>query len=123
VQEEEGFILESDTSFLKLLRLLEKLLPKSNNLHTSTYQAKKLIYPLPLGVTKIHVCLNYCIMYCKEYEFSIKCLICSVSQYNSSYSHVYVDNMKNKKSTIGLKSEDDIFDRQTRRGERRSVYS
>jgi hypothetical protein len=49
-------------------------------------------------------------MYCKEYEFSIKCPICSVSQYNSSYSHVYVDNMKNKKSTIGLKSEDDIFD-------------
>jgi hypothetical protein len=101
-----------DTSFTKLLSLLANLLLKPNNLPVSTYRAKKLICPLPLGVIKIHACLNYCIMYRKEYEFSGKWLICGVGRYKSSYNHVYVDNMKkNKNSTIGPESEDDTFDR------------
>jgi hypothetical protein len=44
----------SDNSFLELLSLLAKLLPKPNTLPTSTYRAKKLICPLSLGVDKIH---------------------------------------------------------------------
>jgi hypothetical protein len=56
----------SDNSFLELLSLLAKLLPKSNTLPTSTYKAKKLICPLSLRVEKIHACPNHCILYCKE---------------------------------------------------------
>jgi hypothetical protein len=61
----------SDNSFLKFLNLLAKLLSKPNTLPTSTYRAKKLIYPLFLGVDNIHACPNQCILYCKEHEFKI----------------------------------------------------
>jgi hypothetical protein len=53
----------SDTSFSALLELLTKLLPKPNGLPSSTYQAKKIIYPLTLGIEKIHACPNHCILY------------------------------------------------------------
>jgi hypothetical protein len=91
----------SDNSFLELLSLLAKLLPKPNILPTNTYRAKKLIYPLSLGVDKIHACFNHCILYPKEHEFKTKCPICGVSRYKRSYNHVYVDTMKkkNKKNT------------------------
>ena len=46
----------TDNSFLELLSLLTKLLPKPKTLPTSTYRAKKLICPLSLGVNKIHAC-------------------------------------------------------------------
>jgi hypothetical protein len=86
----------SDNSFLKLLSLLAKLLPKHNTLPTSTYIAKKLRCLLSLGVDKIHACPNHCILYCKEHEFKIKCLVCGVNRYKRSYNHVYVDTMKKK---------------------------
>jgi hypothetical protein len=101
----------SDNSFLKLLSLLAKLLPKPNTLPTSTYRAKKLICPLSLGVDKIHACPNHCILYRKEHEFKMKCLICSVSRYKRTYNHVYVDTMKNKKkNAIGPENVDDEND-------------
>jgi hypothetical protein len=42
----------SNTSFLALLELLTKVLLKSNGLPSSTYQAKKIICPLTLGIEK-----------------------------------------------------------------------
>jgi hypothetical protein len=69
----------SDNSFLELLSLLAKLLPKPNTLPTSTYRAKKLICLLSLGVNKIHACPNHCILYRKEYEFNMKHPVCDVS--------------------------------------------
>jgi hypothetical protein len=42
----------SDNSFLALLELLIKVLPKPIGLPTSTYLAKKIICPLTLGVEK-----------------------------------------------------------------------
>jgi hypothetical protein len=69
----------SDNSFLELLSLLAKLLPKSNTLPISTYRVKKLIYPLSLGVDKIHACPNHYILYRKEYEFNTTCSVCGVS--------------------------------------------
>jgi hypothetical protein len=51
----------SDTSFSALLKLSTKILPKPNGLPSSTYQAKKIIWPLTLGIEKIHACLNHCI--------------------------------------------------------------
>jgi hypothetical protein len=52
-----------DTSLSALLELLTKVLPKINGLPNSTYQAKKIIYPLTLGIEKIHACPNHCILY------------------------------------------------------------
>jgi hypothetical protein len=69
----------SDNSFSELLSLLAKLLAKPNTLPTSTYKVKKLICPSSLGVVKIHACPDHCILYCKEYEFNTKCLVCGVS--------------------------------------------
>jgi hypothetical protein len=103
----------SDNSFSKLLSLLAKLLPKPNTLRTSTYRAKKLTYPLFVGVDKIHACPNHYILYCKEHKFKMKCPVCGVSRYKRSYNHVYVDTMKknNKKNTaIGPVSVDDEND-------------
>ena len=42
----------SDCSFNNLLRLLSWLLPQPNLVHASTYQAKKVISPLTMGVEK-----------------------------------------------------------------------
>jgi hypothetical protein len=86
----------SDNSFSELLSLLAKLLSKPNTLPTSTYRAKKFIYLLSLGVDKIHACPNHYILYCKEYEFNMKCSVCGVSRYKRRYNHVYADTMKKK---------------------------
>jgi hypothetical protein len=102
-----------DNSFSELLSLLAKLLPKHNTLPTSTYRVKKLIYPLSLGVDKIHACPNHYILYCKEHEFKTKCPVCGVSRYMRSYNHVYVDTMKKKikkNTAIGPESVDDEND-------------
>jgi hypothetical protein len=53
----------SDTSFSALLKLVAKVLLKPNGLPSSTYQAKKIIYPLTLGIEKIHACPNHYILY------------------------------------------------------------
>jgi hypothetical protein len=105
----------SNNSFSKLLSLLAKLLPKLNALPTSTYRVKKLICLLFLGVDKIHVCPNHCILYHKEYELNTKCPVCGVSRYKRSYNHVYADTMKKKiknknKTAIGPESVHDEAD-------------
>jgi hypothetical protein len=86
----------SDNSFLELLSLLAKLLPKPNTLSISTYRAKKLICLLSLGAEKIHACPNQCISYYNEYEFNTKYPVCGVSRYKRSYNHVYANTMKKK---------------------------
>jgi hypothetical protein len=53
----------SDTSFSALLKLLTKVLSKPNGLPSSTYQAKKIICPMILGIEKFHACPNHCILY------------------------------------------------------------
>jgi hypothetical protein len=102
----------SNNSFSELLSLLAKLLPMPNTFPTSTYRVKKLTCPLSLGVDKIHTCPNHCILYHKEYEFNMKCLVCGVSRYKRSYNYVYADTMKKKiksknKIAIGPDSVDD----------------
>ena len=56
----------TDSSFAKLLVLMKKLLPRNNELPTSTYEAKKLLCPLGLDMQKIHACPNDCILYRSE---------------------------------------------------------
>jgi hypothetical protein len=69
-----------DNSFSEPLSLLAKLHPKPNTLPTSTYRVKKLICLLSLGVDKTHACTNHCILYRKEHECKIKCLVYGVSR-------------------------------------------
>jgi hypothetical protein len=109
-----------NNSFSELLSLLAKLLPNPNTLPTSTYRVKKLIYSLSLDVDKIHTCLNHCILYCKEHEFKIKCLVCGVSRYKRSYNHMYVDTMKkkNKKTVLRVLMTKTIPTRRTTRREK-----
>jgi hypothetical protein len=70
----------SDTSFLALLELLSKVLPKPNGLPSSTYQGKKIICPLTLGIEKIHACPNHCILYLKEHEFKYGAMLVSTNE-------------------------------------------
>ena len=46
----------SDKGFGELLKLVKKILPKDNELPTTTYEAKQLVCPLGLEVQKIHAC-------------------------------------------------------------------
>nr|CAH65869.1 OSIGBa0103I21.2 [Oryza sativa] len=74
----------SDSSFDSLLELLKNMLPRPNSLPYNTYQAKKLICPLSLGVEKIHACVNHCILYRKEYTSLDECPTCGASRYKSN---------------------------------------
>jgi hypothetical protein len=91
----------SDSSFLALLELLSKVLPKPNGLPTSTYLAKKIICPLTLGVEKIHACPNHCFLYRKEHKFKDKCPRCNASRYkwnDNIEEDSYNNNRKGRKS-------------------------
>ena len=46
----------SDCSFNDILHLLSWVLPQPNSVLANTYQAKKVISPLTMGVEKIHAC-------------------------------------------------------------------
>lgn len=70
----------SDGSFNDLMSLLRVLLPKPNFLSSNTYQLKKLIFPLSLGVQKIHACLNHYVLYHKEFADLDGCPTCETSR-------------------------------------------
>ena len=57
------------------------MLPKDNELSTTTYEAKQLVCPLGLEVQKIHACPNDCILYRGEYENLDACPVCSALRY------------------------------------------
>ena len=71
----------SDKGFSELLKLVKKMLPKDNELTTTMYGAKQLVYPLGLEVQKIHTCPNDCIIYRGEYENLDACPVCSALRY------------------------------------------
>jgi hypothetical protein len=49
-------------SFEKLPVLMMKMLPRKDELPASTYEAKKLVFPIGLDVQKVHACPNDCIL-------------------------------------------------------------
>jgi hypothetical protein len=53
----------SDVGFDAFLSTNTDMLPKENQVPANTYYANKLISPLTMGVEKIHVCTNHCILY------------------------------------------------------------
>jgi hypothetical protein len=71
----------SDTNFSALLELLTKVLSKPNGLPSSTYQVKKIICSLTLGIEKILAYPNHCILYRKEHKFKYRYPRCNANQY------------------------------------------
>jgi hypothetical protein len=58
--------------------MMKKPLPRDNELLASTYEAKKLVYPLRLDVQKIHARPTDCILYRdEEYENLDACPVCT----------------------------------------------
>ena len=75
----------SDYSFNDLLHLLSWVLPQPNSVPTNTYQAKKVISPLIMGVERIHAYPNHCILFCGETFKSLdKCPRCGTSRYKNN---------------------------------------
>jgi hypothetical protein len=57
------------------------MLPKPNELPTTTYEAKKIVCPLGLQIKKIHACPNDCILYRGVHENLDECPVCHASRY------------------------------------------
>jgi hypothetical protein len=57
------------------------MLPKPNELPTTTYEAKKIVCPLGLQIEKIHACPNDCILYRGVHENLDECHVCHASWY------------------------------------------
>jgi hypothetical protein len=75
----------SDCSFNNLLCLLSWLLPQPNSVPANTYQAKKVISPLTMGVEKIHVCPNHCILFRDQMFGELDtCPRCGASRYKNN---------------------------------------
>jgi hypothetical protein len=91
----------SNSSFSALLELLTKVLPKPIGLPSSTYQEKKIIFPLTLGIEKIHACPNHCILYRKEHKFKDRCPRCNSSRYKRNDNSEELEDESNKKSKKG----------------------
>jgi len=72
----------SDKSFGQLLKIIKKMLSKGNELPTTRYKAKQVVFPLRLEIQKIHACPNDCILYRgEEYENLEACPVCKASRY------------------------------------------
>ena len=83
----------SDGSFNDLLRILAWLLPKPNKVPTNTYRAKKLVSPFTMGVERIHVCPNHCILYRGDtFKDLKKYPVCSASRYKNNAGYCGDDN-------------------------------
>jgi hypothetical protein len=75
----------SDYSFNDLLHLQSWVLPQPNSVLANTYQVKKVISPLAIGVEKIHACPNHCILFHGETFKSLdKCPWCGAHRYKNN---------------------------------------
>ena len=66
----------SDISFSELLKTLKEILPTTNELPNSLYEAKKTLGALGMEYEKIHACPNNCCLYRKEFANATKCPEC-----------------------------------------------
>jgi len=72
----------TDKGFEELLGIVKNILPEGNKLHSTTYEAKKVVRPLGLEVHKIYACSNDCIIYRgDEYEKLDACPIYDAKRY------------------------------------------
>ena len=89
----------SDRSFNDLLTLWAAVLPKPNFVPTNTYQARKLISRLIIGVERLHACPNHCFLYCGVFKDLMNCPTCGASQYkrNDNCIEEYMGTKSRKK--------------------------
>jgi hypothetical protein len=74
----------TDTSFLALLKLITKVLPKPNGLPSSIYHAKKIICLLTLGIEK-NLCLPEALhLIQKKHRIKDRCPRCNASWYKQN---------------------------------------
>ncbi|WVZ77107.1 hypothetical protein U9M48_025008, partial [Paspalum notatum var. saurae] len=99
----------SDSSFNDLLKLLSWLLPKPNFILANTYQTKKVVSPLTLGVERIHACRNPCILYRGKYKKLDKCPTCGASRPSNGKKR------KKKKGAPDPSEEDSCFGDENKR--------
>jgi predicted nucleic acid-binding Zn-ribbon protein len=72
----------SNASFDAFFSIIARMLPKENKVPANTYYAKKLISLLTMGVEKIHVCRNHCILYRGDDHKDLEsCPKCGASRY------------------------------------------
>jgi hypothetical protein len=88
----------SDKDFNELLQFLNDLLPKTNVLARSTYQAKKNVCPLGLEVEKIHTCRNNCMLFHNKDAMLEECRVCGTSWYKRNDKNINEDNMGENKN-------------------------
>ena len=116
-----------DGSFNDLLCILAWLLPKPNKVPANTYQAKKLVSPITMGVERIHACPNHCILYRGDTFKDLKeCPVCSASRYKNNAGYCGDDNQgpsdvnkrNMEKNSVAFVEPDDatlgIFEKQNR---------
>ncbi|KAL0561684.1 hypothetical protein IC582_002124 [Cucumis melo] len=71
----------SDTSLSELLKTLKEILPTTNELPNSLYEAKKTLGTLGMEYEKIHACPNNCCLYRKEFANATECPECGQSRW------------------------------------------
>ena len=71
----------SDISFSELLKTLKEILPTSNEIPTSMYEAKKTLGALGMSYEKIDACSNDCCLYRKEHANATECPKCGESRW------------------------------------------
>ena len=67
-----------------LIDFIREMLPEGAHVPRSQYEAKKSITKLGLGHQKIDACKNNCVLFQKEYEGRVQCLICEALRYKES---------------------------------------
>lgn len=79
----------SDTSLIKLLGILARLLHESIEITVSMCEAKNIMFALGLEFVKIDACSNDCKLHRKEYEGLSECPNCALSEREKNDGSVY----------------------------------
>jgi hypothetical protein len=71
----------SNFAFFAILKLLPEAFPKCNTLPKPYNEAKNILKELGLGYDSIHMCINSCVMFRKQYAKLDHCPICGLSRW------------------------------------------
>jgi hypothetical protein len=77
----KSFYRISNTAFSSILKQLVEAFPALNTVPKSYDDAKKLLRRLGLGYDSIHVCLNNCVLFRKQYAELDHCPFCEMSRW------------------------------------------
>uniref|UniRef100_A0A8R7R4G5 Transposase-associated domain-containing protein n=2 Tax=Triticum urartu TaxID=4572 RepID=A0A8R7R4G5_TRIUA len=71
----------TNSAFTDILKLLAKAFPQPNTLPKSYEEVKNLLKELGLGHESIHVCINNCVLFRKQYAKHENCPVCGMSRW------------------------------------------